>query len=196
MGTIIETTTLFKGWLTLLRAKVTASAGHDFHRLIEDHGGAVAVLPYDALRQTVIVISQFRAPVAFGSPERPDVLEPIAGRIDNDDPDIAVRREALEEAGVALQHLEPIGVYWSMPALSTEQIHLYLAAYSEIDRVADGGGLADEDETIRVDEISFAELFELTSASGCDLKLLTLSQALQIKLGKTDAKSGAARNQA
>ncbi|WP_398466606.1 NUDIX domain-containing protein [Tardiphaga sp.] len=194
MGTIIETTTLFKGWLTLLRAKIAASAGHEFHRLIEDHGGAVAVLPYDALRQTVIVISQFRAPVAFGSPDEPDVLEPIAGGIDNDDPDIAVRREALEEAGVGLQHLEPIGVYWCMPALSTERIHLYLAPYSAMNRVADGGGLADEDENIRVHEISFAKLFELTSASGCDLKLLALSQALKRRLEILETKSGADRS--
>jgi len=188
MGTLRETTILFKGWLTLLRAKVTAPAGHNFHRLIEDHGNAVAVLPYDASRQTVVVISQFRAPVALKDPGEPDVLEPIAGRTDDDDPDTAARREALEEAGLALQLLEPIGAYWSMPAVSTERIHLYLAPYSQIDRVADGGGLADEDEDIRVHEISFAELFE-ACASGPDLKLFALSQALQIKLGDLRMKS-------
>jgi nudix-type nucleoside diphosphatase (YffH/AdpP family) len=133
---IIKVVVLFEGWLKLLRAEVKGTMGKISHRLIEDHGSAVAILPYDPTRRTVLLISQFRPPVEHGVPGSRNVLEPIAGRIDDGDPDASARREAMEEAGVELAKLELVATCWSMPAVSTERIYLYLAPYALENRVA------------------------------------------------------------
>ena len=66
-------------------------------------GDAVTVLPYDPLRDRVLLIEQFRAgPYARGD-DQPWLLEVIAGRIDpGETPEEAARREAVEEAGLTL----------------------------------------------------------------------------------------------
>ncbi len=64
----------------------------------------------------------------------------------------------MEETGVRLATLEPLGISWSMPGISTERMHLYLAPYSAADRIGDGGGLDEEHEQIRVDELPLREL--------------------------------------
>ncbi len=62
-------------------------------------GDAVTVLPYDPVRDCVMLVEQFRfGPYARGD-TNPWSLEPIAGRIDaGESPQTAARREAQEEA--------------------------------------------------------------------------------------------------
>jgi nudix-type nucleoside diphosphatase (YffH/AdpP family) len=182
---ITAVTVIFEGWLKLLSAAVQGRSGNTFGRLIEDHGSAVAILPYDPVHRKVLAISQFRPPVDYASPGHENVIEPIAGRIDDGDPDASARREALEEAGVAIGSLELLTTCWTMPAISTERIHLYLARYSPEDRVSDGGGLAEEDEDIIVHEMSFEAMRALVETNrGVDLKLIALFYGLERKLGE------------
>ena len=39
-------------------------------RAIEDHGNAVAVLPYDPVRRTAILVQQMRAPALYAAKHR------------------------------------------------------------------------------------------------------------------------------
>ena len=90
-----------------------------------------------------LLVRQFRAPV-YMSAGRDDLLEAIAGIVDEDDAAAAARREALEEAGLTLTKLDHVGCLWSMPGIATERMDLFLAVYREADRIGAGGGLAED----------------------------------------------------
>lgn len=170
-----------KGWSSLSVAYIRLPSGQVISRDVEDHGAAVAVLPYDPDRKTVILVEQFRAaPFLTLGQER--TLEAIAGIVEGEDGPEAARREALEEAGLQLRDLERVATAWTMPGISTERMTLYLAAYRAADRVASGGGLAAEDENIRVVEMRLAELAALMEAGELvDMKTLVLTQALRLR---------------
>jgi nudix-type nucleoside diphosphatase (YffH/AdpP family) len=170
---------LHEGWCRLLVAHIRSRTGAEFDREIEDHGNAVAVLPYDAERRTVILVRLLRTPLLLVGAEA-ELLEAPAGMIDEEDPDDAVRREAMEEVGLRLGTLEHITRAWSSPGLSTEAIDLYLAPYSPADRVAEGGGLASENEDIEVIELPIPDVFARIAGGDIrDLKTLFLALALK-----------------
>lgn len=173
--------TVYQGYMTLLMATLTTDDGTTFRREIEHHGHAVAVLPYDPVRRTALMVSLPRAPVIW-SDGPPELLEAIAGMIDGEDPQACVRREALEEAGVELHALEPVGAAYASPGVSSERLQLYLAPYALADRTADGGGLADEHELITVMEVPLDQLWAWVEAQRIeDLKTLTLTLALKVR---------------
>ena len=178
---IADSTRIYTGWTSLDRIALVMPDGAVVERHIEDHGGAVALLPYDPDRRTALLVSMPRAPVVrIGDP---DLLEAIAGSLESDeDPEACACREALEEAGLDLDSLELVGRVWSMPGLSTERISLYLAPYSQASRIEAGGGAAGEHENIAVHEVPLAELWRSAAAGGLpDLKTLALLQALRIR---------------
>jgi nudix-type nucleoside diphosphatase (YffH/AdpP family) len=181
MKTIIGTQTLYDGWSKFLLAQVQLSDGTVLRRQIEDHGRAVCVLPYDPQRRCALLVRQFRTPVAYAA-GLPDLLECIAGTVDDEDFAEAARREALEEGGLKLQAVEHVGCVWSIPGISTERADLYLAAYRESDRVTAGGGLAEEHEDITVVEMGLAELAAMVDNGTLDdMKAFALIQTLRVR---------------
>jgi nudix-type nucleoside diphosphatase (YffH/AdpP family) len=155
--------------------------GRIVKREIEDHGSAVCVLPYDPVRRMAILVRQFRAPVFF-SAQQEETLEAVAGILEETDPAACARREAHEEAGLALRSLEPVASAWTMPGISTERMFFYLAPYGLKDRVADGGGVAAEHECISVVEMTLADVAALSDTGHLvDLKTLVLAQALRLR---------------
>jgi len=168
-------------WARMFVATVRLPDGETTLRDIEDHGRAVAVLPYDPERRVALLVRQFRAP-PFHAAGEAEMLEAPAGRLDETDPAACARREALEEVGLRLGALEPVLVTWTMPALSTERAHLFLARYRASDRVAAGGGLASEHEGITVAETPLAELAAMADAGTLtELKLFALVQTLRLR---------------
>lgn len=181
MTTIISTETLFDGWSKFLLAQVRLSDGSIVARQIEDHGRAVCVLPYDTERRCAILVRQFRAPVYYSAGQQ-DLLECIAGIVDEDDVAETARREAMEETGLRLSSVEHVGRMWSIPGISTERADLFLAAYRESDRVAAGGGLAQEHEDITVVEMALADLAAMADTGRLkDLKAFALIQTLRVR---------------
>jgi nudix-type nucleoside diphosphatase (YffH/AdpP family) len=177
-ATIVARTLVYDGWYKLWRLRVRMPGGAEVERHLEDHGAAVAVLPYDPVRRVAMLVSMPRAPVIDAG--EPPLLEAIAGNITHD-ADESARREAKEEGGVRLEMLQPVGQVWSMPALSTERLALYLAPYAVEDRVEDGGGAEGEHESITVHEIALPELRSLRLAGALrDAKTLLLVQALEL----------------
>ena len=76
-------------------------------RKIFQCGPAAAILPYDLVRDAVVMVEQFR-PGAPLSGEKPWQLEPIVGICDfGGSPEATVRREAMEEAGCTLGQIVP-----------------------------------------------------------------------------------------
>ena len=171
---IVQTVTVYQGWTQLLRARIRLADGGEIVREVEDHGAAIAVLPYDPVRRTALVIRLLRAPVLLEAGV-PDLLEVPAGLVEEDDTAETARRELHEETGLKVRELEPAGSVWTMPGLSTERMDLYLARYSTEDRIGPGGGLEGENENITVVELPLDELWTMARENAiADMKTLTL----------------------
>jgi nudix-type nucleoside diphosphatase (YffH/AdpP family) len=135
------------------------------NRAVFISGDAVTVLPYDPALDRVLLIEQFRAgPFARGD-ANPWSLEVIAGRIDaGETPEEAGRREAVEEAGLALAELIPVSRYYPSPGAKSEYIYSYLAIVDLPDALSGTiGGVAEEAEDIRTHLVSFDQLMDLVA---------------------------------
>lgn len=128
-----------------------------------DRGNGAVILPYDAGRRVVLLTRQFRFPAYVN--DHPDgmLIEAAAGLLDGDDPETAIRRETSEELGVVLGELEHVFDLYMSPGSVTERLHFYVAPYTPADRVADGGGLADDGEDIEVLELGFEEALAMVA---------------------------------
>ncbi len=170
-----------EGWSDFFIATVRTPDGEEIRRELEDHGEAVGVLPYDPVRRVAMMVLQFRTPVLHAA-GRQDRLESPAGLLDGPDPEEDARREADEEVGLRLRELEKVSTVWSMPGISTERIHLFLAAYGEADAEGEGGGLAEEHEDIDKLELPLSELARMADDGRLDdLKSLLLVQTLRLR---------------
>lgn len=178
---VLSITETHTRWARMSVAEIRLPDGSVALRDIEDHGDVVALLPYDSERRVALLIRQFRAPPFLVAGDGM-ILELPAGRLDGDDPETCARREAMEEAGLRPQTLAHIATVWALPGLSTERVHLFLAPYAPADRIAEGGGLAEEQEQIEVLEMPLRELAEMADAGALhDLKMLTLLQTLRVR---------------
>ncbi len=123
---------------------------------------AAILLPYDPVRDSVLLIEQFRAgPYARGDLS-PWPLEPVAGRVDpGETPEQAAHREAGEEAGLVLRHLERVSSSYPSPGSTSEFFHIFVGLCDLGDRSADLGGVETEDEDIRSHILSFARFQDL-----------------------------------
>lgn len=120
---------------------------------------AVCVLLFDPVRQTVILVEQFR--IAGLNEPNAWMMELVAGLIDKDEtPEQVAQREALEEAGVDIRRLEKITEYMPSPGGSDEMVHLYIG---EVDTTGVGGihGLDHEDEDIRVHVVPVDDAWQM-----------------------------------
>ncbi len=180
---------LSKGWATFKRVvfdlKRRDGTAHTLTREIQDHGNAVAVLPFDVDRRTVLLARQFRL-AAYLSGHHGMLVEACAGIIDGDETaEAAIRREAEEELGVRLHDLVPVFNLFSSPGSLTERMVLFTARYTPADRIAAGGGAAREGEDIEVIELPLDEAFaKVDSGEIVDAKTVVLVQHLRREVGE------------
>jgi ADP-ribose pyrophosphatase len=128
-------------------------------RELLDRGHAVAVLPYDPVRDEVVLIEQFRIG-AGNDPSGPWLIEIIAGLQEQDESaEEVIHREAQEEAGCTISNLIPIHRYYSTPGSSNEQIQIYFAR-TETALLGGVHGVDDEGEDIRVHVVSSDTAFD------------------------------------
>lgn len=141
-------------------------------------GDAVVVLPWDPVRDHVLLIDQFRVAPAMRGDRQPWLLETIAGRVDvGETPEIAARREAMEEAGLSLGQLFPAIHHYPSPGAVGEFLYLYVAIADLPSGAAGIHGLDSEAEDIRSHILPRTELEALTASgqvSNGPLALLAL----------------------
>ena len=123
--------------------------GITLEREILNRRNAVAVLPYDPIHDSVLLLEQFR-PAAHLAGKPAWQLEPVSGMIEDDQSVAdAARTELREEAGCEITELEPITGYLVSPGYTTEHVECFCG---RID--ADGRegvfGNRDEGEDIKV----------------------------------------------
>ena len=136
-------------------------------RELLDRGQAAAVLPYDPVRDEVVLIEQFRIG-ACADPSGPWLVETIAGLVEPGEPvEDLIHREAMEEAGCTVSDLLHIFHYYSSPGGSNEEIDLYIA---RTDSAGLGGihGLDHEGEDIRVHVMKSDAALELLAQGRID----------------------------
>lgn len=114
-------------------------------------GSASAVIAYDPIQDTVILVEQVR--IGAYQPEStqsPWLLELIAGMVEEGEkPEEVALRESEEEAGVIVTDLTHCLSVWDSPGGVIEKIHLFVG---KVDSSQAKGihGLAEENEDIRV----------------------------------------------
>ncbi|MEM9785727.1 MAG: NUDIX domain-containing protein [Pseudomonadota bacterium] len=123
---------------------------------------AAILLPYDPMRDRVLLVEQLRLGPALRADPNPWMLEPVAGIVDaRETPEQAARREAVEEAGVTLTHLEHAGAFYPSPGSSTDYFYTYVGL---CDLPADTpylGGMPGENEDLRLHPLSFDQAMTL-----------------------------------
>jgi nudix-type nucleoside diphosphatase (YffH/AdpP family) len=117
-----------------------------------DRGHGAAILLFDPRRNTVLLTRQFRFPAFVNGHEAP-LIEVVAGLLEGDDPETAIRREAEEEAGVRVSNPRKVFELFMSPGSVTEKLVLYIADYSPEDCISAGGGHFSEGEDIAVLEL-------------------------------------------
>ncbi|MDR3535390.1 MAG: NUDIX domain-containing protein [Acetobacteraceae bacterium] len=117
-------------------------------------GRAAAVVPYDPVKDAVVLIEQFRLPALAASLD-PVLVELPAGLCDADEPpEVTARREMQEEMGLTVGKLAYIGRFLLTPGGSDELCELYVghvqAPPTDAEGIAGHWGMAAEHEDIRV----------------------------------------------
>ena len=161
---IVERVNCFKGFYQLDRVRLrhelfAGGMGREISRELFVRHDAVCVLPYDPVRDEVVLIEQFRVG-AIGKVDNPWLIELVAGLIDKDEqPEEVAHREAEEEAGLVFSTLWPMTRYFPSPGGSDEFVHLFLGRCSS-DGAGGLHGLEEEGEDIRVRVWAFEDALQ------------------------------------
>lgn len=179
---IVSTRMAHLGWTKLIVAGVRSQDGRVVPHDIEDHGEAACVLPYNPRRRTAVLVRQPRAPVLYAADVQ-ETLEAVAGIIEQNEPPAAcARREAKEEAQLDIEAVEHVFTAWTMPGLSTERMHFFLAIYDSEARPEVGGGVAAEHEQTTATEFALTALARMADDGRLDdVKTLLLLQTLRLR---------------
>jgi ADP-ribose pyrophosphatase len=161
---IVSNKLLYSGFFKLYRFELK----HDLFdggespvltRELLDRHHAAAVLPYDPVRDELVLIEQFRIGAAEDV-SGPWVMEIIAGLVEpGETAEQLVHREAMEEAGCIISDVIPVHHYYSSPGSSNEQIQIYFAR-TETEGLGGVHGIDEEGEDIRVHVVSSDTAFD------------------------------------
>jgi len=136
-------------------------------REIIDRGHAVAVLPYDPVRDEVVLVEQFRVGAGEDS-DGPWLIEVIAGYQEpGESAEEVVHREALEEAGCLLSDVGLMHRCYASPGGSNERVSLFFAR-TDSSNIGGIHGLDEEGEDIRVHVVSSQQAFDWLDSGRID----------------------------
>ncbi|MCA0761415.1 ADP-ribose diphosphatase [Vibrio vulnificus] len=155
---------LFQGFFKMIkyrfRHKLFAGGWSNvIEREMFERGHAAAMLPYDPIRDQVVLIEQIR--VGALEHQHPWQLEIVAGMIDRDESaEAVVRREAQEEAGLEVGQLVSVVSYYPSAGGCSEKLDVFIG---EVDASKAHGihGLDYEDEDIRVHVMTREQAYDL-----------------------------------
>ncbi len=113
--------------------------GEPFGRLVVEHPGAVVVMARDE-QDRVLVLEQYRHPLELRLVQLP------AGLLDQpgEDPEVAARRELLEEGALEAASWRHLITMHTSPGICSERIEVFLA--EDLTPVPDRGGFDPEHE--------------------------------------------------
>ncbi|WP_410013433.1 ADP-ribose diphosphatase [Sodalis sp. C49] len=155
---IIARETLYRGFfsLELYRFRHRLFNGEmsgEVRREILERGHAVVLLPYDPVRDEVVLLEQIRI-ASYDSSPTPWLLELVAGMIEpGESHEQVARRESIEEAGLDIGRCKLLLSYLASPGGTSERLTIMAG---EVDaQLAEGiHGLVEENEDIRLHVVS------------------------------------------
>jgi nudix-type nucleoside diphosphatase (YffH/AdpP family) len=182
---IADQTTVWKRFIHLrtLVIEQTRADGRveQLDREVHDHGAAATVLLVDPVRQSVVLVRQFRPGAFLGGHADGFLLETAAGLIDDDSPEEAVSREAMEETGYAVRDVRHLFDMYSSPGTLTERVSCFAALIDATRRDGTGGGVEGEGEDIEIVELPIDKAYGLIATGGIvDAKTIMLLQWLML----------------
>lgn len=151
---IIDKKNLYDGFfkmneVTLKYRKYDGNWSNNIKRELFGGAQVAAVLPYDPISKEIILIKQFR-PGTISKDIDHYLDEIVAGIIDEgESPEIAAKRECLEETGCEVKKLIPIQGYFPAPGSSESFYHLFLGEVKSF-KGSKIQGLENENEDIFV----------------------------------------------
>jgi len=149
-------------------------------REVYDRGNGATILLYNHLKNSLVLIRQFRMPTYMNGNPTGMLLETCAGLLDDDLPEECIRREAMEETGYAVGKVEKLFSAYMSPGGVTEIVHFFAAEYDESTRDNAGGGIEDED--IEVVELPFGDAMAMVRDGRIrDGKTIMLMQHAQLQ---------------
>lgn len=148
-------------------------------RIILDKGDGAAILLHNPEKNTVILVKQLRLPTYLNGTDGSSI-EACAGVLESgEDAAECVRREAIEETGFQPRNIRLVFDAFMSPGAVTERLHLFLGDYADVDKIAEGGGLAEETEDIEVIEVPLDTALEWVDRGEIrDAKTIMLLQRL------------------
>ena len=169
---IIARETLYRGFfsLNLYRFRHRLFNGDmspEIKREIFERGHAAVLLPYDPVRDEVVLIEQLRI-AAVDTSSSPWLLEMVAGMIETGESvEDVCRREAQEEAGVEVGRCKPVLSYLASPGGTSERLSIMIG---EVDATTAEGihGLEEEHEDIRVHVVSREQAYRWVEEGAID----------------------------
>lgn len=154
---IVEQRVLADDWFVLKKNifdyRHSSGRWQRLQRETYDRGDGAALLLFNRARGTVVLIRQFRFPAYANGLVDGMLVEACAGLLDNEAPEVAIRREVEEETGFAVRMPRKVFEAFMSPGSVTERLHFFVAEYEPGDRVSQGGGDASEGEDIEVLEL-------------------------------------------
>ncbi|MDC3131957.1 NUDIX domain-containing protein [Pelagibacteraceae bacterium] len=112
--------------ISLKYRKYDGSWSNEIKRELFGGAQVSAVLPYDPIKKEIVLIQQFR-PGTISRNTNNYLKEIVAGIIDpGESPEIAAKRECLEETGYKIKKLTSIQGYYPAPGSSESFYHLFL----------------------------------------------------------------------
>lgn len=142
---------------------------------------AVAVLPYDPIRDEVVLVEQFR--IGAMSDDNPWLIEIVAGLVEEgEEYEEVAHREAKEEANCVLDEMHHVASFFPTPGGFSELSHVYIAK-TDTTKLGGEHGLEEEGEDIRVhvlpstDAIKMLHQGKIRSA----IPMIALYNFIQIK---------------
>lgn len=183
---ILSTEILSDNWYILkkLTYEVQKSDGtvQTQNREAYDRGNGATILLYNSSTRTVILTRQFRLPTYINGNDDGMLIEACAGLLDKDNPEDCIRRETEEETGYKITDVKKVMEAYMSPGSVTEILYFFIAEYTPIMKVNEGGGIAHEQEDIEVLEIDFDKALAMVDAGDIkDGKTIMLLQHLRLK---------------
>ncbi|KIS44508.1 GDP-mannose pyrophosphatase NudK [Kosakonia radicincitans] len=148
-------------------------------REVYDRGNGATILLYNRDKKSVLLIRQFRVATWVNGNEDGRLIESCAGLLDDDEPEVCIRKEAIEETGYQVGEVHKVFELYMSPGGVTELVHFFIAEYGDAQRVNNGGGVEDED--IEVLEFPFSQALEMVASGEIrDGKAVILLQYLKL----------------